>query len=89
MTLQQLKDLEAVVRYGSFRAAARALHASQPGLTKSVARLEGMARCRLVERTYQGVLLNAEGREFMAIARQVLQAAALAESWLAQGSGGR
>lgn len=82
MTLQQLRDLEAVVHHGSFRAAARALRASQPGLTKSIGRLEATCGRRLVTRSPRGTLLTADGRAFMELASAVLRAAERADAWL-------
>ena len=40
MTLDQLEVIHAIVEHGSFRAAANALHKSQPALSASVKTLE-------------------------------------------------
>lgn len=82
MTLQQLRDLLAVVSHGGFRAAARALGVSQAGLTKSLARLEEEYRISLLQRTAKGIVLSAEGEGFVQRARSVLQEAERAEEWL-------
>jgi LysR family transcriptional regulator of abg operon len=82
MTLQQLRDLLAVVRYGGFRAAARALAVSQAGLTKSLARLEEEHGIDLIERTAKGVTLTPGGEEFLSYAESVLMESERAEAWL-------
>ena len=82
MTLQQLRDLLSVVSHGGYRAAARALGVSQAGLTKSLAKLEEEYGVHLLQRTTKGVVLSAEGEEFVTHARAVLQEAELAEAWL-------
>lgn len=82
MTLQQLRDLVAVVSHGGYRAAARALDVSQAGLTKSLARLEEEHGVELLQRTAKGVVLTAEGEEFMSHARAVLAEADRAQEWL-------
>lgn len=82
MTLQQLKDLLAVVSYGGYRAAARALDVSQAGLTKSLAKLEEEHSVSLMQRTAKGIVLTAEGEEFVMHARSVLMEADRAEEWL-------
>jgi DNA-binding transcriptional LysR family regulator len=56
--------LAAVVRSGSFAAAATALNMSQPGVSRSIARLEGRLGIRLFERTTRKVSLTDEGRRF-------------------------
>ena len=40
MELEQLRQLDAIARRGTMSAAARALHLSQPALSRSLARLE-------------------------------------------------
>lgn len=82
MTLQQLKDLLAVVSHGGYRAAARALDVSQAGLTKSVAKLEEDYGLTLLQRTAKGIVLTSEGETFVAYARSILLEASRAEEWL-------
>ncbi|MDR6522126.1 LysR family transcriptional regulator [Variovorax gossypii] len=82
MTLQQLKDLVAVVAHGGYRAASRVLGVSQAGLTKSLAKLEEEYGIEFLQRTAKGVVLTARGEEFMAHARAVLLEAERAEHWL-------
>ena len=73
MTLQQLKDLLAVVSFGGYRAAARALDVSQAGLTKSLAKLEEEYGVNLLERTAKGIVLSTDGEAFVNHARAILQ----------------
>jgi LysR family transcriptional regulator of abg operon len=82
MTLQQLRDLMAVVQHGGFRAAARALNVAQAGLTKSVARLEEEHSIVLIDRTAKGIALSAQGEIFLAHAQAVLLESERAEDWL-------
>ncbi len=82
MTLQQLRDLLAIVAHGGYRAAARALDVSQAGLTKSVSNLETQYAVTLLQRTAKGVLLTPVGEEFVAQARAILQESERAEEWL-------
>ncbi|MBT2336567.1 LysR family transcriptional regulator [Variovorax paradoxus] len=82
MNLQQLRDLNAVVTHGGFRAAARALEVSQAGLTKSVARLENEHGLSLIERAAKGVVLTADGRAFLPYAQAAILEADRAEGWL-------
>jgi DNA-binding transcriptional LysR family regulator len=82
MTLQQLRDLVAVVTHGGFRSAARALDVSQAGLTKSLAKLEAEHGVSLIERTAKGIVLSAHGEEFLRYAQPLLQEAERAEAWL-------
>ncbi len=82
MTLQQLRDLVAVVSHGGFRAAARSLNVSQAGLTKSLARLEEEYGVSLLERTAKGLVLSKQGQEFLPYAQAVLHEVARAEDCL-------
>jgi LysR family transcriptional regulator, regulator of abg operon len=82
MTLQQIRDLIAVITHGGFRAAARALDVSQTGLTKSVARFEEQQGVRLVERRAKGIGLTTQGEEFLTLAQALLAQADRADAWL-------
>ncbi|MCK9512732.1 MAG: LysR family transcriptional regulator [Pigmentiphaga sp.] len=82
MTLQQLRDLLAVVTHGGFRAAARALDVSQAGLTKSLAKLEEEHGVALLDRTAKGITLTPAGQEFLSYAHAALLEADRAEEWL-------
>ncbi|MFM8610932.1 MAG: LysR family transcriptional regulator [Burkholderiaceae bacterium] len=70
--LTELQALTAVVRLGSFRAAAEALHLSQPALSRRIDKLESALGVRLLERTTRRVELSPVGREFALKAQQLL-----------------
>lgn len=67
-----LRALVAVAELGSFSAAAKELHLSQPALSRRISKLEANLGVRLVERTTRRVELTATGRDFSRKARQVL-----------------
>lgn len=69
MRLTQIRDFVAVADAGSISAAARALNVSQPGLTKSIGRLEAELAVQLLQRTSRGITLTRSGRAFYARAR--------------------
>ncbi|HEY1987446.1 MAG TPA: LysR family transcriptional regulator [Terracidiphilus sp.] len=52
----------AIVQCGSFAGAGKALNMSQPGVSRSIARLEGRLGMRLFERTTRSVSMTDEGR---------------------------
>jgi DNA-binding transcriptional LysR family regulator len=60
--IRHLSALYAVMQIGSFSAAARFVHLTQPAVTQAVARLEVRFGSRLFTRTRQGVELTAAGR---------------------------
>ena len=64
MRLTQIRDFVAVVDAGSISSAARLLNVSQPGLTKSIGRLEAELAVSLLQRTPRGVSLTRYGRAF-------------------------
>lgn len=68
----ELRALVAVAELGSFSAAAKELHLSQPALSRRISKLESNLGVRLVERTTRRVELTATGRDFSRKARQVL-----------------
>jgi LysR family transcriptional regulator of gallate degradation len=61
MDLQQVIQVIALVEHGSFSAAARACHISQPALTKSIKRLEAELGSPLFHRLPRGVTLTVFG----------------------------
>ncbi len=70
--LSDLRAFVCVADLGSFRAAAEALHLSQPALSRRVDKLEQALGFRLFERTTRKVDINAMGRAFLPRARHVL-----------------
>jgi LysR family hydrogen peroxide-inducible transcriptional activator len=73
MEIHQLKYFLAIVRTGSFTAAARACHVSQPSLSSQVAKLEGELGGALLERSHQGARLTQRGQLFKARAAEALR----------------
>jgi DNA-binding transcriptional LysR family regulator len=71
--LDDLQAMVAVVDQGGFRAAALALHLSQPALSRRVGKLEEALGVRLFERTTRRVALTLVGREFYGRAVEILQ----------------
>ncbi len=80
MTLQQLKYVVGVARYGSISEAAEHLYISQPSLSAAVRDLEAEIGIRIFSRARTGVSVTAEGTEFLGYARQILDQTALLES---------
>lgn len=76
MTKPTLADLRAFVSVGelsSFAAAAKALHLSQPALSRRISHLEEMLDVRLFDRTSRSVHLTALGRRFLAQVRNAIE----------------
>src|ERR1700728_4761773 len=69
---RQLLAVLAIADYGSFIAAAAFLKTSQPGLTRTIKRIEDVLSVSLFERTTRRVRLTTAGREFVAVAERVL-----------------
>ena len=65
MELRQLLSFRSVVREGSFTAAAKALHLTQPAVSLHVKSLEDEVGARLLERDGRGVRLTPAGRVFL------------------------
>lgn len=62
LRFRQLQLLETVAATGSLRAAAQALHQTQPALSKSLREVEDMLGFPLFERTPRGLRASAQGR---------------------------
>ncbi|CAI1599081.1 LysR substrate-binding domain-containing protein [Serratia fonticola] len=60
----QLKVFQSIIEHGSFRAAAKALHQTQPALTQSMNELEKMLGTPLLMRGPRGVVLTEAGKLF-------------------------
>ena len=73
MELEQLRQLDAIEREGTMSAAARALHLSQPALSRSVQRLEDELGTPLFSREGRRAVLNETGRAAVDWARQILR----------------
>lgn len=75
MTLQQLLYFRTAAALGSFNAAARALHCTQPAVSDQVRRLERELGVSLFARAGRGLTLTSSGRTFLAQAERVADAA--------------
>jgi DNA-binding transcriptional LysR family regulator len=82
ISAQQLRDFIAILGCGGFRAAARSLAVSQPGLTKSLARLEEQCGFALVSRTNRGIEPTERGEAFLPYAKAALDELQRAEQWI-------
>ncbi|MBY4749693.1 LysR family transcriptional regulator, partial [Burkholderia cepacia] len=72
MKHHQLRALAAIAEHGSLRAAARAIHLSQPALTKAIRELELDLGVPLVTRNARGAQLTRFGQAVYARARLIL-----------------
>lgn len=70
--LGELRAFIAVAELASFRAAAEAIHLSQPALSRRIDKLEGALAVRLFDRDTRNVELTAVGRDFARKARTLL-----------------
>ena len=87
MELAQLRHLIAIGEHASIGQAARSLNMTQPGLTKSIRRLEQTLAATLVVRRSRGVELTPQGRALVAHAKLIQLQVADARRELAAGSG--
>ena len=62
MNLRQLRTFVLIAEHGSIRAAARALHLTQPAATRNLRELEQSLDAELVRRSPKGVELTAYGQ---------------------------
>ncbi|MDJ0853170.1 MAG: LysR substrate-binding domain-containing protein, partial [Myxococcota bacterium] len=74
-TLRQLEYVVAIADHGSFHAAARACHVTQPGLSTQIRQLEELLGLRLFERDRRKVLVTPAGEDLVRRARRVLEEA--------------
>jgi len=79
MTLQQLKYAIEVANKGSISEAAKSLYVAQPSLSAAIKELEKEIQITIFARTNRGIIVSADGAEFLGYARQVLQQAELLE----------
>src|SRR5690606_21751222 len=80
MTLQQLKYVIEVARSRSISQAAQSLFISQPSLSNALKELEKELGITIFLRTNKGIIITAEGAEFLGYARQVVEQAELLEN---------
>lgn len=72
MELEQLRQLDAIARTGTFSAAADELHTSQPSISRSMRALERELGCELFSRSRNRAELNDAGRRALDHARAIL-----------------
>lgn len=80
MTLQQLKYIIEIVNCGSITEASKRLYISQPSLSNAVKELESEIGIEIFNRTSKGISLSADGIEFLAYARQIIEQTQLLEN---------
>lgn len=73
MKQHQLVALVAVADHGGIHAAARALHLTQPAVTRALRDLETEVGTPLLQRQSRGVVLTAEGQVLLARARLIVR----------------
>lgn len=79
MTLQQLKYVIAVADSNSMSEAAKNLFISQPSLSNAIKELEKELAITIFTRSNKGIIITAEGNEFLGYARQVVEQMELLE----------
>ena len=79
MTLQQLKYVIAVADSNSMSEAAKNLFISQPSLSNAIKELERELAITIFTRSNKGIIITAEGNEFLGYARQVVEQMELLE----------
>ncbi len=79
-TIKQLKYMIKVVEIGSINEAAKHLFISQPSLSNALKSLEEEMNVVIFQRSRKGVSLTADGEEFMAYARQIVEQVDLMEA---------
>lgn len=72
MTLQQIRYVIAVADANSMNEAAKNLFISQPSLSSAIKELENELKINIFARNNKGVVLTAEGEEFLIYARQII-----------------
>ncbi|WP_415920011.1 LysR family transcriptional regulator [Tateyamaria sp. SN6-1] len=71
-----IQSFAAVAHHGSLSAAARAMHSSQPTLSRHIAQLEADLGARLFDRSRGGMVLTAQGADLLQHADTMADAAA-------------
>ena len=87
MTLQQIRYVTMIAQAGSMNEAAKKLFISQPSLSGAIKELEKEVGIIIFSRTSKGVVLTAEGEEFLGYARQILNQVELLEEKYLEGKG--
>lgn len=85
MTIQQLKYIVMIANVHSINEAAKRLFISQPSLSTALKELEDEINITIFTRSNRGVVITAEGEEFLGYARQVLNQLELLEDKYLEG----
>ncbi|MFY0992471.1 LysR family transcriptional regulator [Halomonas sp. C05BenzN] len=72
ISIRQLKAFIEVAASGSFIEASEKLHLSQPALSLSIKKLEGVVGGALFNRSRKGIQLTPEGKRFLPVARRLV-----------------
>lgn len=86
MTLQQIRYVIAIEQQGSFSEAAKKMFVSQPSISAMVRDLETELGITIFQRSRQGVILTADGKEFLKYAYQMLDCEHLITSRFSPGA---
>ena len=86
MELRTLRYLQAVAQEGNVSNAAKALHVTQPTLSRQLSALEEEFGCELFSRTYRGMGLNDNGIMLLRYATSILELADKAKDELSPSS---
>ena len=73
MTLQQVRYILEISRYSSISKAAQELYLTQPYLSSMLKELENELHITIFNRTRKGVKLTEEGKNFIQIAKPLLE----------------
>ena len=72
MTIQQLKYVSAVEKYGSITKAAQKLYVSQPSVSAVIHALEEELGIKIFIRSAKGIVITEEGRELLKMGNKIL-----------------
>lgn len=72
-TIRQLEYIKAIDDHGTFQAAAKACHVSQPGLSAQVRQLEEFLEVQIFERGRKPILVTPAGKEILKRANEILR----------------
>lgn len=75
MDLDRLRYFQAVAYAGSYSAAARLLHVSQPALSRSIQSLENAYEVQLFERGHNGAQVTVAGSQLLGVVEDLLERA--------------
>ncbi|WP_169982424.1 LysR family transcriptional regulator [Microbispora sp. H10836] len=86
MNLQQLRYVVATAEHRTMTDAARSLYIAQPALSRAIRDLERELGMTLFARSGRGVVVTAQGRRVVKLAREALDAVAEIEAFATQGN---